>query len=248
MLSATPVNNRMNDLKNQIAFITEGRDDALHGHGIASIEQTLRKAQIRFNHWLRRDADEPHHRRPARSPELRLLQAARPADHCPLPQAHREVLRSRRDRPVSRSALKPINIKADIDTQDRFPELKEINREIRRLNLSAYAPAQVRPAREARGVQPQIRPPGSGRIGLQADRPRGEPDPPDAGEPAQAHGKLDQLLRPDRRAPSGPGPRRSSSASTPTRTPRSRSSTSRTSRSRTTPSIPTWSAARSRCC
>ena len=29
MLSATPVNNKMNDLKNQVAFITEGKDDAL---------------------------------------------------------------------------------------------------------------------------------------------------------------------------------------------------------------------------
>ena len=29
MLSATPVNNRMNDLKNQIAFATEGNDSAL---------------------------------------------------------------------------------------------------------------------------------------------------------------------------------------------------------------------------
>ena len=33
MLSATPVNNRMNDLKNQVAFITEGRDDALYEPG-----------------------------------------------------------------------------------------------------------------------------------------------------------------------------------------------------------------------
>src|SRR5690606_20105542 len=47
MLSATPVNNRMNDLKNQVAFITEGRDDALYKEGIASIEQTLRQAQKR---------------------------------------------------------------------------------------------------------------------------------------------------------------------------------------------------------
>lgn len=36
--------------------------------------------------------------------------------------------------------VKPINIKADIDTKDQFPELKEINRDIRRLNLSSYAP------------------------------------------------------------------------------------------------------------
>ena len=32
---------------------------------------------------------------------------------------------------------KPINIKADIDSQDIFPGLHEINRDIRRLNLTA---------------------------------------------------------------------------------------------------------------
>ena len=38
MLSATPVNNRLADLRNQIAFVTEGNDLALSDHGIASIE------------------------------------------------------------------------------------------------------------------------------------------------------------------------------------------------------------------
>ena len=36
--------------------------------------------------------------------------------------------------------LRPVNIKADIDREGRFPALKDINREIRLLNLSAYAP------------------------------------------------------------------------------------------------------------
>jgi len=52
MLSATPVNNRMNDLKNQVAFIVEAKDDALKTNGITSIEQTLKMAQTRFNAWL----------------------------------------------------------------------------------------------------------------------------------------------------------------------------------------------------
>ncbi|MCX6645114.1 MAG: SNF2-related protein, partial [bacterium] len=56
MLSATPVNSRMNDLKNQVSFITEGVDDALYNSGITSIELTLRKAQTRFNQWLKLDA------------------------------------------------------------------------------------------------------------------------------------------------------------------------------------------------
>ena len=63
MLSATPVNNRLADLKNQIAFVTEGNDVALASHGIASIEATIRKAQGQFNRWL--DLGEVE-RRPAR--------------------------------------------------------------------------------------------------------------------------------------------------------------------------------------
>ncbi len=43
MLSATPVNNRLADLRNQIAFVTEGDDTALFEHGIASIDSTTRE-------------------------------------------------------------------------------------------------------------------------------------------------------------------------------------------------------------
>jgi hypothetical protein len=51
MLSATPVNNRLNDLKNQIAFATEANDQALAGHGVPSIAGTVRIAQGQFNRW-----------------------------------------------------------------------------------------------------------------------------------------------------------------------------------------------------
>ncbi len=52
MLSATPVNNRLADLKNQIMFITEDRDDAFKNEfKIDSIEHTLRIAQQRFGEW-----------------------------------------------------------------------------------------------------------------------------------------------------------------------------------------------------
>lgn len=44
MLSATPVNNKMTDIKNQIAFITEDNDSALESVGIKSIETTLKNA------------------------------------------------------------------------------------------------------------------------------------------------------------------------------------------------------------
>ena len=43
MLSATPVNNRMNDLKNQVVLITEGHDNVLDHAGIISLEPTLKQ-------------------------------------------------------------------------------------------------------------------------------------------------------------------------------------------------------------
>ncbi len=42
---ATPVNNRLNDLKNRTASATEGDDRALSGHGVVSFAATLR-AQV----------------------------------------------------------------------------------------------------------------------------------------------------------------------------------------------------------
>ena len=59
MLSATPVNNRLADLKNQIAFVTEG-DDALHGHGIAQHRADRAPGAEPVQPLARRDADEPH--------------------------------------------------------------------------------------------------------------------------------------------------------------------------------------------
>lgn len=52
MLSATPVNNRIADLRHQFAFTTECDDIALREHGIASIDPTTRLAQEQFNRWL----------------------------------------------------------------------------------------------------------------------------------------------------------------------------------------------------
>ncbi len=51
LLSATPVNNDLSDLKNQISIITADRDDAYAKEGIDSIAQTLRKASAVFNAW-----------------------------------------------------------------------------------------------------------------------------------------------------------------------------------------------------
>lgn len=139
MLSATPVNNRLADLRNQIAFATEGDDTALLAHGITSIDTTTRLAQKQFNRWL--DLDESE-----RTSEclvemlgfdyftlLDLLTIARSRKHIEKYYGTVETGRFP-DR------LPPINIKADVDRDGQFRSIREINLEIRRLNLASYAP------------------------------------------------------------------------------------------------------------
>ncbi len=139
MLSATPVNNRMNDLKNQVAFITEGVDDALQFTGIVSIEQTLRKAQTRFNQWLKYETDK---RTTQSLMEMLNLDYFKLLDLLTIARSRKHIEKYYDIAEIGSfpERAKPINIKADIDTGNLFPPLQEINRDIRRLNLSAYAP------------------------------------------------------------------------------------------------------------
>lgn len=149
MLSATPVNNRLADLRNQIAFVTEGDDTALLDHGIGSIDSTTRLAQKQFNRWL--DSDDAE-RTSSRLIEmlgfdyftlLDLLTIARSRKHIEKYYGTAET-GSFPDR------LKPINIKADVDRAGEFRSIREINNEIRRLNLASYAPLRyILPHRQA---------------------------------------------------------------------------------------------------
>ncbi|GAP16133.1 superfamily II DNA/RNA helicase, SNF2 family [Longilinea arvoryzae] len=58
LLSATPVNNNLKDLRNQIYFITENKDDVFkESLGLASIAETLRAAQVTFSDWAKKDQE-----------------------------------------------------------------------------------------------------------------------------------------------------------------------------------------------
>ncbi|MDO8771988.1 MAG: helicase-related protein [Burkholderiaceae bacterium] len=149
MLSATPVNNRLADLKNQIAFVTEGDDTALIEHGIDSIEQTTRKAQIQFNRWLDMDDAE---RTPGHLVEMLGFDYFTLLDHLTIARSRRHVERYYGTDETGKfpDRLPPINIKADVDLAGQFRAIKDINLEIRRLNLASYAPLRyVLPHKQA---------------------------------------------------------------------------------------------------
>ena len=139
MLSATPVNNRMNDIKNQIAFITEGKDNALSDVGIASIEQVLKKAQTVFNRW----SELPDDKRTTDSfitmmnvdyfKLLDTLTIARSRKHIEKYYDAAEIGKFPERR-------KPDNVYADIDTFGEFPPIEKVNKQIKQLSLGIYSP------------------------------------------------------------------------------------------------------------
>ena len=139
MLSATPVNNRMNDLKNQVAFITEGRDDAFQDVGIKNIDSTLRLAQKQFNQWVKE---------PVESRTTATLLDSMSFDYFKLldvvtiarSRKHIEKYYGTTDIGEFPKRLPPVNIYADIDLSDEFPPLKELNKTICRLSLAGYSP------------------------------------------------------------------------------------------------------------
>ncbi|WP_147387970.1 helicase-related protein [Fusobacterium pseudoperiodonticum] len=138
MLSATPVNNRMNDLKNQIAFATEGNDKALSEHGIKSIEQTLRKAQMAFNKWNDLEED--------KSVEslLEMLEVDyfKLLDMLTIARSRKHIQKYYDTTSIGKfpERLKPINVKADVDAKNDFIKLAELNKLIKSLNLAIYSP------------------------------------------------------------------------------------------------------------
>ncbi len=139
MLSATPVNNRLNDLKNQVAFITEANDEAFKDIGIKSIAQTLIKSQNRFNSWLKLSEDERTTKKLLDSLNFDYFKLL---DLITIARSRKHIEKYYDTTSIGKfpERNKPINLKPDIDTLNAFPPLLEINKTIRRFTLSAYSP------------------------------------------------------------------------------------------------------------
>lgn len=145
MLSATPVNNRMNDIKNQIAFITEGKNNAFSKVGLGSVEQILRKAQLVFNKWsMLPDAE----RTTDTFVEMMDLDYFKLLDTVTIARSRKHIEKYYNLNEIGKfpTRRKPINKYCDIDTLNEFPSIAEVNKTIKKLSLCVYSPIlYVRP-------------------------------------------------------------------------------------------------------
>ncbi|HTO17272.1 MAG TPA: helicase-related protein [Edaphocola sp.] len=138
LLSATPVNTRMNDIKNQIAFITEQNDAALDEFGITSINQTLRQAQQKFNTWMKN----------AESQDRDSLVDTLNGDYFKLldlltiarSRKHIEKYYDTADIGTFPFRRQPISLSPDFDLSKQFPTIDKVNDLINALNLKFYSP------------------------------------------------------------------------------------------------------------
>ena len=137
MLSATPVNNSLVDLKNQISIITRDTDSAFEEKGITSVENLLRRTSASINAWEKRS----HHKKDE------LLDSL-PSDFYKLLEMM-TIARSRKhitnyygNNGVGKFPEKnrPITLNSDIDTEGELLNFKETNELLEALILSVYTP------------------------------------------------------------------------------------------------------------
>ncbi|MCK9171703.1 MAG: SNF2-related protein [Treponema sp.] len=139
MLSATPVNSRMTDIKNQIAFITEGNNTALAKVGLPNIDLILRKAQKSYNSWLKNPDDT---RTTSTFVDMMDIDYFKLLDTLTIARSRKHIQKYYNMAEIGKfpERNKPVNCYPSIDTKDEFPLISEINRCIKHLTLGLYAP------------------------------------------------------------------------------------------------------------
>ncbi len=137
LLSATPVNNKMNDLKHQIYVLTENRDDAFDAEGIPSIAKLMTGVQREFNNWIEGD----------RNPDqlLEALSTKHPKyfdllDKVSIARCRRHIRSFYGENIHFPERLQPDNTPVADNNGGALSDIEALVEEMNRLNLGLYAP------------------------------------------------------------------------------------------------------------
>ena len=159
LLSATPVNNDLKDLRNQLYFITEGSDAAFRESlGIASLRDTLADAQGKFTKWAKKSRDRKT------SELLEELSSAffKLLDQLTIARSRKHIQKYYKDAIAQLGGfperLKPISVFPEIDREGEFMSYEQLNSEISKYQLSLFNPSkyvlsQYRSVYENKGVR-----------------------------------------------------------------------------------------------
>lgn len=147
MLSATPVNNSLRDLRNQIAFITEGKEDALfESCKIKDIGLTIKNAQTHFTNWA--DPNKNSNRNMKQLLERLDSGFFKLLDELTIARSRKHIKSFYKLESIGKfpERKKPLSIYPVIDLHNRFPSYDSINKQILEYKLAIFNPsAYVKP-------------------------------------------------------------------------------------------------------
>lgn len=144
LLSATPVNNDLKDLRNQIYFITENRDDAFsESIGVASLRETLAAAQKTFTTWAKKQTYE---RKTGELLEKLNTGFFRLLDELTIARSRKHILKYYEATIAQLGGFpkreQPISVYPEIHLKGRFLSYDKLNDEIDAYTLSLYNPSR----------------------------------------------------------------------------------------------------------
>ena len=143
MLSATPVNNKFLDLKNQLALAYEGNTDKIDEKisDSKSIDTILKNAQSAFNEWAKLDVEERTstellNRLNSNFDFFKLL------DSVTIARSRKHIEKYYDMKSIGKfpTRLKPISKTSEITDIPNFMSIKEISETLMKLNMCIYAP------------------------------------------------------------------------------------------------------------
>ena len=144
LLSATPVNNDLKDLRNQLYFLTENRDDAFaESIGVGSLKETLATAQKVFSIWAKKQSAE------RKTGELlEKLNAAffKLLDELTIARSRKHIQKYYQAAIADLGGFpkreKPVSIYPEIDLRERFLSYDKLNDEIAAYKLALFNPSR----------------------------------------------------------------------------------------------------------
>ena len=144
LLSATPVNNDLKDLRNQLYFLTENKDDAFaESIGVGSLKETLATAQKVFSTWAKKQT---HERKTGEL--LEKLNAAffKLLDELTIARSRKHIQKYYKATIAQLGGFpkreKPVSIYPEIDLRGRFLSYDKLNDEIAGYKLALFNPSR----------------------------------------------------------------------------------------------------------
>lgn len=142
MLSATPVNNRFMDLKNQLAIAYEGDSEQINNklNRTKTIEEIFRQAQKAFNTWSKLEPEERTTDELLRALDFDFFEVL---DSVTIARSRKHITKYYNTEKIGKfpERLKPISLRPNLTDLDRAINYNQIYEQLSMLSLRIYTPS-----------------------------------------------------------------------------------------------------------